>query len=120
MMQRLANAQITKSIDVLSLYDEGPCDNVTEETVNTHDVWSSLVDGKLITTANTLQKFVDAGESELPVCDEASSDDAIFATVQISVEVSTDDESVSEDDVDLTPELDFPCNDTLEYITKVK
>ncbi|KAH6941652.1 hypothetical protein HPB50_021629 [Hyalomma asiaticum] len=38
----------------------------------------------------------------------------------VSAEVATDDESDGEDDVDLTPEPDFPCKDALEYLAKVK
>ncbi|KAH8033390.1 hypothetical protein HPB51_011833 [Rhipicephalus microplus] len=67
-----------------------------------------------------LEKFVDAGESELSVCEEASTDDAIVAAVRGSAEVATNDESDGEDDVDLTPEPDFPCKDALEYLAKVK
>ncbi|KAL3193466.1 hypothetical protein MRX96_016822 [Rhipicephalus microplus] len=65
-------------------------------------------------------QFVDAGESELSVCEEASTDDAIVAAVRGSAEVATDDELDGEDDVDQTPEPDFPCKDALEYLAKVK
>ncbi|KAL1424620.1 hypothetical protein MTO96_020024 [Rhipicephalus appendiculatus] len=47
-------------------------------------------------------------------------DDAIVAAVRGSAEVATNDELDGEDDVDLTPEPDFPCKDALEYLTKVK
>ncbi|KAL1483600.1 hypothetical protein MTO96_033080 [Rhipicephalus appendiculatus] len=83
-------------------------------------MWSGLVDSKFKTATDTLQEFVDAGESELPVCKEVSTDDAIVAAVRGSAEVATDDESDGEDDVDPTPEPDFPCKDALEYLTKVK
>ncbi|KAH6933813.1 hypothetical protein HPB50_018297 [Hyalomma asiaticum] len=73
-----------------------------------------------VTATDTFQEFVDAGESELSVCEEASTDDAIVAAVRSSAEVATDDESDGEDDVDLTPEPDFPCKDALEYLAKVK
>ncbi|KAH6933450.1 hypothetical protein HPB50_015016 [Hyalomma asiaticum] len=65
-----------------------------------------------------VREFVDAGESELSVCEEASTDDAIVAAVRGSAEVATDDESDGEDDVDPTPEPDFPCKDALEYLAK--
>ncbi|KAH6937385.1 hypothetical protein HPB50_027529 [Hyalomma asiaticum] len=87
-------------------------------TLNTDDVWSGLVDSNFVTATDTFQEFVDAGESELSVCEEASTDDAIVAAVRGSAEVATDDESDGEDDVDPTPEPDFPCKDALEYLAK--
>ncbi|KAH6936988.1 hypothetical protein HPB50_024924 [Hyalomma asiaticum] len=57
-------------------------------------------------------------KSELTVCEEASTDDAILTTVCGSVEVAADDESDGKDDVDLMPEPDFPCKDGLEYLTE--
>ncbi|KAH6935620.1 hypothetical protein HPB50_007071 [Hyalomma asiaticum] len=80
-----------------------------------------LVQGNnFVTATDTFQEFVDAGESELSVCEEASTDDAIVAALRGSAEVATDDESDGEDDVDPTPEPDFPCKDALEYLAKVK
>ncbi|KAH6928673.1 hypothetical protein HPB50_018432 [Hyalomma asiaticum] len=82
---------------------------------------STLVQtSNFVTATDTFQEFVDAGESELSVCEEASTDDAIVAAVRGSAEVATDDESDGEDDVDPTPEPDFPCKDALEYLAKVK
>ncbi|KAH6940141.1 hypothetical protein HPB50_025370 [Hyalomma asiaticum] len=91
-----------------------------DDTLNTDDVWSGLVDSNFVTATDTFQEFVDAGESELSVCEEASTDDAIVAAVRGSAEVATDDESDGEDDVDPTPEPDFPCKDALEYLAKDK
>ncbi|KAH6932759.1 hypothetical protein HPB50_009197 [Hyalomma asiaticum] len=92
----------------------------TPRTLNTDDVWSGLVDSNFVTATDTFEEFVDAGESELSVCEEASTDDAIVAAVRGSAEVAMDDESDGEDDVDPTPEPDFPCKDALEYLAKVK
>ncbi|KAH6922609.1 hypothetical protein HPB50_017283 [Hyalomma asiaticum] len=69
---------------------------------------------------NTFQEFVDAGDSELAVCEEASTNDAIIAAVHGSAEVATDDNSDSKDNVDTMPEPDFSSKDALEYLTKVK
>ncbi|KAH6934377.1 hypothetical protein HPB50_023884 [Hyalomma asiaticum] len=80
----------------------------------------STLTTNFVTATDTFQEFVDAGESELSVCEEASTDDAIVAAVRGSAEVATDDESDGEDDVDPTPEPDFPCKDALEYLAKVK
>ncbi|KAH6944216.1 hypothetical protein HPB50_002346 [Hyalomma asiaticum] len=77
--------------------------------LNIDDVWSSLVERNFVTTTDTFQEFVDAGESELPVGEEASTDDAIVAVVRGSAEVATNDNSDGEDDVNLTPEPDFSC-----------
>ncbi|KAH8025328.1 hypothetical protein HPB51_006952 [Rhipicephalus microplus] len=100
--------------------DEQSDTSLADETLNTDDVWSCLVDSNFVTTTDTFQEFVDAGESELSVCEEASTDDAIVAAVRGSAEVATDNESDGEDDVDPTPEPDFPCKDALEYLAKVK
>lgn len=100
--------------------DEQSDTSLADETLNTDDVWSCLVDSNFVTATDTFQEFVDAGESELSVCEEASTDDAIVAAVRGSAEVATDDESDGEDDVDPTPEPDFPCKDALEYLAKVK
>ncbi|KAL3192904.1 hypothetical protein MRX96_058419 [Rhipicephalus microplus] len=100
--------------------DEQGDTSLTDETLNTDDVWSCLVDTNFVTATDTFQEFVDAGESELSACEEASRDDAIVAAVRGSVEVATDDESDGEDDVDPTPEPDFSCKDALEYLAKVK
>ncbi|XP_037528448.1 uncharacterized protein LOC119405678 [Rhipicephalus sanguineus] len=100
--------------------DEQSDTSLADETLNTDDVWSGLVDSNFVTATDTFQEFVDAGESELPVCEEASTDDAIVAAVRGSAEVTTDDESDGEDEVDPTPEPDFPCKDALEYLAKVK
>ncbi|KAL3192433.1 hypothetical protein MRX96_059074 [Rhipicephalus microplus] len=94
--------------------------SLADETLNTDDVWSCLVDSNFVTTTDIFQEFVDAGESELSVCEEASTDDAIVAAVRDSAEVATDDKSYDEDDVDPTPEPDFLCKDALEYLAKVK
>ncbi|KAH6931285.1 hypothetical protein HPB50_023484 [Hyalomma asiaticum] len=107
--------QLAASIDALRT---SPHDH--RGTLNTDDVWSGLVDSNFVTATDTFQEFVDAGESELSVCEEASTDDAIVAAVRGSAEVATDDESDGEDDVDPTPEPDFPCKDALEYLAKVK
>ncbi|KAL3171299.1 hypothetical protein MRX96_013525 [Rhipicephalus microplus] len=89
--------------------DEQSDTSRADETLNTDDVWSCLVDRNFITATDTFQEFVDAGESELSVCEEASTDDAIVAAVHGSAEVATNDESDDEDNVDPTPEPDFPC-----------
>lgn len=47
-----------------------------------------------------------------------SKDDAIVAAVRGSAELATKDKS--DDDVDLTPDPDVPCKDSLEYLSKVK
>ncbi|KAH8026329.1 hypothetical protein HPB51_019568 [Rhipicephalus microplus] len=99
--------------------DEQSDTSLADETLNT-DVWSCLVDSNFVTATDTFQEFVDAGKSELSVCKEASTDDAIVAAVRGSAEVATDDKSDGEDDVDPTPEPDFPCKDALEYLAKVK
>ncbi|KAH8038698.1 hypothetical protein HPB51_002842 [Rhipicephalus microplus] len=100
--------------------DEQSDTSLADETLNTDDVWSCLVDRNFVTATDTFQEFVNAGESELSVCEEASTDDAIVAAVRGSAEVATDDESDGEDDVDPTPEPDFACKDALEYLAKVK
>ncbi|KAL3180042.1 hypothetical protein MRX96_036997 [Rhipicephalus microplus] len=92
--------------------------SLAEETLNTDDMWSCLVDSNFVTATDTFQEFVDTGESELSVCEEASTDDAIVAAVRGSAEVATDDESGGEDDVDPTPEPDFPCKDALDAVRK--
>ncbi|KAH8023167.1 hypothetical protein HPB51_011281 [Rhipicephalus microplus] len=101
-----------------ALEDEQGDTSLADETLNTDDVWSCLVYSNFVTTTDNFQEFVDAGESELPVCEEASTDDAIVAAVRGNAEVATDDESDGEDDVDLTPEPDFPCKGALEYLAK--
>ncbi|KAH7939507.1 hypothetical protein HPB52_013347 [Rhipicephalus sanguineus] len=78
--------------------DEQSDTSLADETLNTDDVWSGLVDSNF----------------------EVSTDDAIVAAVRGSAEVATDDESDGEDEVDPTPEPDFPCKDALEYLAKVK
>ncbi|KAH8035060.1 hypothetical protein HPB51_004301 [Rhipicephalus microplus] len=100
--------------------DEQSHTSLADETLNTDDVWSCLVDSNFVTATDTFQEFADAGESKLSVCKKASTDDAIVAAVRGSAEVATGDESDSEDDVDPTPEPDFLCKDTLEYLSKVK
>ncbi|KAL3217505.1 hypothetical protein MRX96_032303 [Rhipicephalus microplus] len=100
--------------------DEQSDTSLADETLNTDDVWSCLVDSNFVTATNTFQEFVDAGESELSVCEEASTDGAIVAAVRGSAEVATDDESDGKDDVDPTPEPDFSCKDAMEYLAKVK
>ncbi|KAH8033143.1 hypothetical protein HPB51_007873 [Rhipicephalus microplus] len=96
--------------------DEQSDPSLADETLNPDVLWSCLVDSNFVTAADTFQEFVDAEESELSVCEEASTDDAIVAAVRGSAEVATD----GEDDVDPTPEPDFPCKDALEYLAKVK
>nr|XP_037270301.1 tigger transposable element-derived protein 6-like [Rhipicephalus microplus] len=100
--------------------DEQSDPSLADETLNTDVLWSCLIDSNFVTAADTFQEFVDAGESEFSVCEEASTDDAIVAAVRGSAEVATDDESDGEDDVDTTPEPDFLCRDALEYLAKVK
>ncbi|KAL3231904.1 hypothetical protein MRX96_023170 [Rhipicephalus microplus] len=100
--------------------DEQSDTSLADETLNTDDVWSCLVDSNFVTATDTFQEFVNAGESELSVWEEASTDDAIVAAVRGSAEVATDDESDGEDDVDPTPEPDFACKDALEYLAKLK
>ncbi|KAH8009787.1 hypothetical protein HPB51_019346 [Rhipicephalus microplus] len=85
--------------------DEQSDMSLADETLNTDYVWSCLVDSNFVTATDTFQEFVDAGESELSVCEEASTDD---------------DESDGEDDVDPTPEPNFPFKNALEYLAKVK
>ncbi|KAL3243974.1 hypothetical protein MRX96_019553 [Rhipicephalus microplus] len=77
--------------------DEQSDTSLADETLNTDDMWSCLVDSNFVTTTDTFQELVDAGEPELSVCEEASTDDAIVAAVR-----------------------DFPCKDALEYLAKVK
>ncbi|KAL3218908.1 hypothetical protein MRX96_031269 [Rhipicephalus microplus] len=61
--------------------DDEQCDtSLADETLNTDDVCSCLVDSNFVTATDTFQEFVDAGESELSVCEEASTDGAIVAT----------------------------------------
>ncbi|KAH7954184.1 hypothetical protein HPB49_016256 [Dermacentor silvarum] len=79
-------------------------DNVADDMVNTNDVWSSLRENKFMSATDTFQEYVDAGESELLVCEEASTDDAIVAAVCSSAELATEDESDGDDDVDPTPD----------------
>ncbi|KAH6940353.1 hypothetical protein HPB50_026973 [Hyalomma asiaticum] len=93
---------------------------VANEALNTDDVWYGLVESNFVTATDTLQEFVDAGELELAVYEEVSTDDAVVAVVRGSAEVATDDGSDGEDDVDPTPEPHFSCKDALEYLTKVK
>ncbi|KAL3247765.1 hypothetical protein MRX96_056840 [Rhipicephalus microplus] len=100
--------------------DEQSDPSLADETLNTDVLWSCLVDSNFVTATDTFREFVDAGELELSVCEEASTDDAIVAAVRGSAEVATDDESDGEDDVDTTPEPDFLCRDALEYLAKVK
>ncbi|KAH6934378.1 hypothetical protein HPB50_023885 [Hyalomma asiaticum] len=101
----------------LRLLDVSGCELVTNAAVTgAMDIVGERSDVLTI----VIGEFVDAGESELSVCEEASTDDAIVAAVRGSAEVATDDESDGEDDVDPTPEPDFPCKDALEYLAKVK
>ncbi|KAH6933054.1 hypothetical protein HPB50_011729 [Hyalomma asiaticum] len=102
-----------------SLEDDEQSDTVADEALNS-DVWSGLVESSFVTATNTLQEFVDTGESELAVCKKASTDDAIVAALFGDAEVATNDNSDGEDDVDPTPEPDFSCKDSLEYLAKVK
>ncbi|KAL3217506.1 hypothetical protein MRX96_032304 [Rhipicephalus microplus] len=93
-----------KRIQALEDYEQSDT-SLADETLNTDDVWSCLVDSNIVAATDTFQDVVDAGESELSVCQEASTDYAIVAAVRGSAEVATDDE----DDVDPTPEPDFPA-----------
>ncbi|KAH6947229.1 hypothetical protein HPB50_017615 [Hyalomma asiaticum] len=95
-------------------------DTVANEALNTDDVWSGLVESNFVATTDTFQEFVDTGESELAVCEEASMDYVIVAVVRGSVKVATDDDSDGEGDVDPTREPDFSYKDVSEYLTKVK
>ncbi|KAH8022436.1 hypothetical protein HPB51_024535 [Rhipicephalus microplus] len=118
-LQQDSSSLLRKRIQALE-DDEQSDTSLANEALNTDDVWSRLVDSNFVTTTDTFQEFVDAGESELSVYEEASTDDAIVAAVRGSAEVATDDESDGEDDVDPTPEPDLPCKDALEYLAKVK
>ncbi|KAH6949009.1 hypothetical protein HPB50_027457 [Hyalomma asiaticum] len=103
-------------------YDD-QSNTVTNEALKTDNVWSGLIDSNSVTATDTFQEFIDAGESELAVSEEASTastDDVIVAAVRSSAEVATDDDSDCEYDVDPTPEPYFSCKDALEYLTKVK
>ncbi|KAH8031816.1 hypothetical protein HPB51_020934 [Rhipicephalus microplus] len=62
--------------------DEQSYTSLADETLNTDEVWSCLVDSNFVTATDTFQEFVDTGESELSVCEEASTDDAIVAAVR--------------------------------------
>ncbi|KAH6931214.1 hypothetical protein HPB50_022948 [Hyalomma asiaticum] len=109
------------SISKKALEDDEQSNNVANEALNTHDVWSGLVESNFVTTTDTFQEFVDAEESELAVCEEASTDGAFVAVVHGSAETATyDDDSGCEDNVEQTPEPDFSCNDALEYLMKAK
>ncbi|KAH8019529.1 hypothetical protein HPB51_019956 [Rhipicephalus microplus] len=112
--------QDSSSLSRKRIHDEQSDTSLADETLNTDDMWSCLVDSNFVTTTDTFQELVDAGEPELSVCEEASTDDVIVAAVRGSAEVTTDDESDGEDDADPTPEPDFPCKDALEYLAKVK
>ncbi|KAL1477553.1 hypothetical protein MTO96_035659 [Rhipicephalus appendiculatus] len=101
-----------------ALEDDEQSDNVADATLNTDYVWYGLTESKFVTATDTFQEFVDAGGSELSVCEEASVDDTIIAAVRGSAEPATDDEADGKGDVNPTPEPDFPCKDTLEYLTK--
>ncbi|KAH8019558.1 hypothetical protein HPB51_019985 [Rhipicephalus microplus] len=116
----LVENMIVRMVQMGQIQSKWLCDSVVDETVNTDDVWSSLVDSKFITATDTFQEFVDAWESKLPVCDEVCSDDVIVAAVRGSVKVATDDESGGEDDVDPAPKLYFLFKDALECLTKGK
>ncbi|KAH6920785.1 hypothetical protein HPB50_028227 [Hyalomma asiaticum] len=100
--------------------DDQQSDTVANEELNTDDVCSGLAESNFVTATDTFQKFVDAKEWELAVCEEASTDDAIVAAVRGTAVVATDDDSDGEDDVDPTPEPDFACKDALKYRTKLK
>ncbi|KAH7961809.1 hypothetical protein HPB52_012242 [Rhipicephalus sanguineus] len=93
--------------------DEQSDTSLADETLNTDDVWPGLVDSNFVSATNTFQEFVDARESELSVCEEASTDDVIVTAVRGSAEVAT----YGKDDVDPTSEPDFPCQDALKYLT---
>ncbi|KAH8042416.1 hypothetical protein HPB51_023255 [Rhipicephalus microplus] len=121
LFERLLQACCTSLQESEALEDDEQSDtSLANETLNTDDVWSCLIDSNFVIATDTFQEFVDASESELSVCEEASTDEAIVAAVHCSAEVATDDESDGEDDVDPTPEPDFPCKDALEYLAKVK
>ncbi|KAL3191913.1 hypothetical protein MRX96_059416 [Rhipicephalus microplus] len=118
-LQQDSSSLSRKRIQALEDYEQSD-PSLADETLNTDVLWSCLIDSNFVTAADTFQEFVDAGESKFSVCEEASTDDAIVAAVRGSAEVATDDESDGEDDVDPTPEPDFPCKDALEYLDKVK
>ncbi|KAH6941870.1 hypothetical protein HPB50_023676 [Hyalomma asiaticum] len=103
-----------------ALKDDEQSNTVANEALNTDDVWSGLVEGNFVASIDAFQEFVDGVESELAVCKEASTDDAIVTAVHGSAEVATDNDSNDEDDVDPTPEPDLLCKDALEYLKKVK
>ncbi|KAH6947714.1 hypothetical protein HPB50_020794 [Hyalomma asiaticum] len=96
-----------------ALEDDDQSDTVTNEALNTDDMWSGLVESNFVAATDTFQGFVNAWESELAVCKEVSTDDVIIAAVRSTAEVATDDDSDGEDNVDPTPEPDFSCKDAL-------
>ncbi|KAH6943969.1 hypothetical protein HPB50_000967 [Hyalomma asiaticum] len=106
--------------NIEALEDDEQSDTVANEALTTDDVWSGLVESNFVAATDTLQEFVDAGESGLAVCEEASTDDAIVAAVRGSAEVTTDDDADGEDNVNPMAKPDFSCKDTLEHLTKVK
>ncbi|KAH6922156.1 hypothetical protein HPB50_009905 [Hyalomma asiaticum] len=73
-----------------ALEDSEQSNTVTDEA---DDVWSGLIESNFVTTTDTFQEFVNAGESELAGCKEASMDDAIVTAVHGSAEAATDDGS---------------------------
>ncbi|KAH6947259.1 hypothetical protein HPB50_017839 [Hyalomma asiaticum] len=64
-----------------ALEDDEQSNTVADEALNTAGVWSCLVESKFITATDTFQEFVDAGELELAVCVEASTDDVTVTAV---------------------------------------
>lgn len=81
-------------------------------------MWSGFIDSHFVSGTNTFQECVDAGETELSACEEASTNSVIVAAVRSGMELATEDESDGENDIDPTP--DVPCKDVLKYLSKAK
>ncbi|KAH6930717.1 hypothetical protein HPB50_017861 [Hyalomma asiaticum] len=100
---------VNKEKAYTALEDDEQRHTVAKEALNTDDMWSGLVESNFVATIDTFQEFVDAGESELAVCEEVSTDDANVAAVCSSAEFAIDDDSDCEEDVDPMPKPDFSC-----------
>lgn len=62
-----------------------------------------------VSTTDTLEDNIDAGENDPAVCEEVSTDYVIVAVMRSSMELAIDDGSGDEDDEDPTP--DVPCKE---------
>lgn len=89
-----------------------------DETGNTNNVQSGLVDSNIVSTTDTFEDYVDAGENELVVCEEASTDDAVGIAVCSSPKLATEDGADDDEDEDCA--TDVPCKQALECLNKVK